>query len=122
MNRMKSKFFSVFFVASLFAVLSCDDEGTLNVPEIVYTPSTDPLDEYIRTNFTEEYGIAVRYKYVDRYVDQNKRVTPPKLEVVVPMLDFLEEFWIEPFVDVPNGEAFFRDHVPAEVIFIGSTM
>ena len=119
---MKSKIFSVFFIASLFAVLACDDESTLNVPEIVYTPSTDPLDEYIRTNFTEEYGIAVRYKYVDRYVDQNKRVTPPKLDVVVPMLDFLEEFWIEPFIDVPNGEAFFRDHVPAEVIFIGSTM
>lgn len=84
--------------------------------------SDDLLDRYIRENFIEEYGIAVRYKFVDRYVDQNKRVTPPKLNVVEPMLDFLTEFWIEPFTDVANGNRFFRDHVPAEVILIGSTM
>lgn len=84
--------------------------------------SDDPLDRYIRENFVEEYGVAVRYKFVDRYVDQNKRVTPPKLNVVEPMLDFLTEFWIEPFTDVANGNRFFRDHVPAEVILIGSTM
>ena len=84
--------------------------------------SDDLLDRYIRENFIEEYGVAVRYKFVDRYVDQNKRVTPPKLNVVEPMLDFLTEFWIEPFTNVANGNRFFRNHVPAEVILIGSTM
>ena len=121
-EEMKPKIFCIFFITSLLIGFSCDDEKELNVPQIVHTPSEEALDVYIRTNFTEEYGIAVRYKYVDRYVDQNKRVTPPKLEVVMPMLDFLNEFWIEPFIDVPNGEEFFRSHVPAEVIFIGSTM
>jgi substrate import-associated zinc metallohydrolase lipoprotein len=38
------------------------------------------------------------------------------------MLDFLTDFWIDPFINVPNGKEFFQGYVPAEVIFIGSTI
>lgn len=100
----------------------CYPDEEVVAPEKEQPMSDDPLDRYIRENFIEEYGVAVRYKFVDRYVDQNKRVTPPKLNVVEPMLDFLTEFWIEPFTNVANGNRFFRNHVPAEVILIGSTM
>lgn len=84
--------------------------------------SEEPLDQYIQQNFVDKFGVAVRYEFVDRYVDQNKRVTPPKLQVVEPMLNFLTEFWIKPFTDVANGTRFFKAHVPAEIILIGSTM
>ena len=77
------------------------------------------LDRYIDENFIQEYGMAIRYRYVDRYVSPTERVTPPRLEVVKPMLDFIEDFWIEPYVSVENGEAFFRKHVPAEIVFLG---
>jgi substrate import-associated zinc metallohydrolase lipoprotein len=124
MNYKRStKWSLIMMMAMVFATTSsCYEEDALSVPVKEQDESDDPLDVYIRENFTEEYGVAVRYKYVDRYVDQNKRVTPPKLEVVVPMLDFLTDLWIEPFLSVPNGEEFFRNHVPAEVIFIGSTI
>jgi substrate import-associated zinc metallohydrolase lipoprotein len=124
MNYKRStKWSLIMMMAMVFATTSsCYEKDALSVPVKEQDESDDPLDVYIRENFTEEYGVAVRYKYVDRYVDQNKRVTPPKLEVVVPMLDFLTDLWIEPFLSVPNGEEFFRNHVPAEVIFIGSTI
>src|SRR5690606_30477909 len=64
----------------------------------------------------------VRYRFVDRYVDRTKRVTPPKLDVVQPMLEFLTDFWIKPFTDVANGNRFFKGHVPAEIILVGSPM
>jgi substrate import-associated zinc metallohydrolase lipoprotein len=121
-KSMRTKLLTIFFTASLIIGASCDKEDDVNAPIITHTPSEDALDKFIQSNFTEEYGIAVRYKFVDRYVDQNKRVTPPKLEVVEPMLDFLTEYWIEPFTSVPAGDEFFRSHVPAEVIFIGSTI
>ena len=38
------------------------------------------------------------------------------------MLDFIEEFWINPYLDVPNGETFFREHVPAEIVFLGGVI
>lgn len=117
---MKHKIFSALLVA-LVAVLSCSEDN-VNKPIIEVPLSDDPLDEYIQENFVDKYGVAVRYKYVDRYLEPNRRVTPPKKELVRPMLDFLNDFWIEPFVDVPNGRRFFEDHVPAEVIFIGSAI
>lgn len=120
---MKSKTISLFLIAvASLSVPACYPDEELDIPVKQVTDSEDDLDEYIQDRFIDEYGVAVRYKFVDRYVDPNKRVTPPKLEVVRPMLDFLTDFWIEPFSEVPNGEEFFRNHVPAEVIFIGSTI
>jgi substrate import-associated zinc metallohydrolase lipoprotein len=104
----------------ILVVTSCYEDEGVESPVKTATPSTDPLDIVIQNNFVDKYGVAVRYKFIDRYVDQNKRVAPAKREVVEPMLDFLTRFWVEPFINVPNGRRFFESHVPAEVIFIGS--
>lgn len=117
---MKSKLLSILLILPLLFIASCYPDEEVSAPVKTYPQSEDALDQYIQANFIDEYGIAVRYKFVDRYVDPNKRVTPPRLEVVQPMLDFLTDFWIEPFVTVTNGDEFFRKHVPAEVILIGS--
>lgn len=101
---------------------SCFKDESVESPVKTYPESDDPIDVYIQTNFVDRYGVAVRYAFVDRYVDQNKRVTPPKRELVQPMLDFLTDFWINPFIEVRNGRKFFEDHVPAEIVFIGSTI
>ena len=120
---MRLKLLSLFFIGALWLAASgCYKDEDVVSPVKTQPLSDDPIDQYIQQNFVEEYGIAVRYKFVDRYVDQNKRVTPPKRELVQPMLDFLTEFWIEPFSNVPSGSKFFRNHVPAEIIIIGSTI
>ncbi len=118
---MKLKF--LFLIGLLaFATSGCYKDEDVVIPVKNQPLSADPIDQYIQQKFLKEYGIAVRYKFVDRYVDRNKRVTPPKRELVQPMLDFLTEFWIEPFINVPSGSRFFRSHVPAEIILIGSTI
>lgn len=103
-------------------VASCYKDESLDIPEKETPDSTDPLDQYIDANFIEKYDVAVRYKFVDTYVEPNQRVTPPARENVIPMLEFLTSFWIEPYLNVPGGTNFFRDHVPAEVILIGSPL
>jgi len=118
---MKRTFIFI-LLGALTVITACYPDEEVTAPVRSEEWSTDPLDVYIRENFGEAYGIAVRYRYVDRYVDANKRVTPPKLDKVQPMLDFLTELWIEPFVDVANGARFFKSHVPAEIVLIGSTM
>jgi substrate import-associated zinc metallohydrolase lipoprotein len=123
LKQMRIKFLSIIFISACWTLATgCYEDESVESPVKTQTPSDDPLDRYIQENFVEEYGVAVRYRFVDRYVDQTKRVTPPKLEVVQPMLDFLTEFWINPFVQVPSGARFFKAHVPAEIILIGSTM
>lgn len=119
---MRKKLLTYFFIAAFGVLAACYPDEEVVAPVKEQPLSEDPLDQYIQKNFVDEYGVAVRYEFVDRFVDQNKRVTPPKLDVVQPMLDFLTEFWIEPFTNVANGNRFFKAHVPAEVILIGSTM
>lgn len=111
----------------LFAVLiagfsSCYENEKLNIPVRVVAPSEDEIDQYIEQNFTSVYDVAVRYKFVDRYVDPTKRVTPPRRSVVIPMLEFLDLFWIGPYAEIEGGDVFFREHVPAEVVLIGSSI
>jgi substrate import-associated zinc metallohydrolase lipoprotein len=101
---------------------SCYKEDDINVPQKDYVVSDDPIDIFIYENFLKKYGVAVRYKYEDRLVDQTKRVTPPARAVVEPMLNFVTDLWIDPFLQVPNGKKFFEQHVPAEIVLIGSQM
>ena len=110
------------FIISLLFVYGCYEQETINSDVKTVESSADSVDQFIQSNFLDKYGVAVRYKFVDRYVAPDKRVTPPKLEVVKPMLNFLTDYWVEPYLNVENGESFFKNHVPAEVILIGSPM
>lgn len=121
-TKIKSHLLSFALVVALLPVSSCFEEEKLNVPVRQNPVSDDPIDVYIRENFIEKYGVAVRYAFVDKFVEVGKRVTPTKRELVIPMLDFLTEYWIVPFISVPNGRKFFEKRVPAEVVFIGSSI
>jgi len=119
--KMNRKLLPLVVIAVVMSTtISCYEEEKLNVPVKTQSQSEDRIDQRIQSDFQDKYGVTVRYKYVDRYVEINKRVVPPKLEVVEPMLDFLTSFWVEPFINVTNGKTFFEKHVPSEIIFIGS--
>lgn len=121
---LKNILFRYLVIALLFFATACYEEENLNVP-VKETPDNvlnTELDIYIEDNFTTKYDMAIRYRYVDRYVAVNRRVTPPRLDVVRPMLDFIENYWIDPYLEVENGEGFFKTHVPPEIIFLGGPM
>lgn len=108
----------ILFIALGF--IGCYPSEDLSVPEKENEDLiTSELDAYIDENFTQKYGMAVRYKFVDSHLGVGQRTTPPLLENVRPMLDFIQEFWIDPYLEVENGEVFFENHVPAEVILFG---
>ena len=119
-NLFGVKTLGVLTFTGLILLSACATDDAVDAEVIQVTPSDDPLDVYIRDTFLEPYGVAVRYRFVDRYVDPVNRVTPPRKELVQPTLDFLYKFWVEPYLSVPNGEAYFRSTVPAEVVLIGS--
>lgn len=120
--KMRYSYLILFVLCGAMMATSCYKDEEVNKPVREVPLSDDVLDKYVQENFIDPYGVAVRFKFVDRYVDQTKRVSPPRRTVVIPMLDFLTTFWVEPFVEVENGDRFFRNHVPAEVIFIGSSI
>ncbi len=115
------RFFTIIAAFILLIQLNaCYETENLNVP-VKESPDIlkNELDRYIDEEFTREYGMAIRYRFVDRYVSPTQRVTPPRIEVVRPMLDFIESYWIQPYISVANGDEFFRKHVPAEIVLLG---
>ncbi|MEQ6120724.1 substrate import-associated zinc metallohydrolase lipoprotein [Reichenbachiella sp. MALMAid0571] len=101
-------------------LVACYPSEDLNVPvkDADSIPATE-LDIYIQEEFIDKYDMAIRYRYVDNYVNPGERVAPPDIDNVRPMLDFIEDFWINPYLEIENGEAFFKEHVPPEIIFLG---
>ena len=92
MKRLNIALFSLVLLVSN----SCYQEDPVDKEIIQVELSDDPIDQFIQTEFLDKYGIAVRYRFVDRYVDPTNRVAPPRREVVMDALNFLIEFWIEP--------------------------
>ncbi len=109
------------WICSLAVALgSCYADEELNEPVKGTEITIDSeLDQYIQENFTEKWNMAIRYRFVDNFVDPGERVGPPSVENVRPMLDFIEEFWINPYLEIENGEEFFANHVPPEIVFLG---
>lgn len=107
-------------LALIISLKACYPSEELNVPQQdTEDLITNELDAYIDENFTQRYGMTIRYKYVDSYLTAGQETTPPLIENVRPMLDFIQEFWIDPYLEVENGEEFFTNHVPAEIILFG---
>lgn len=103
------KLIYILFGLCLFS--SCqDDENKAYVPEKVDL-STDEIDVYFQENFQDKYRCAIRWKWVDRYVDISYIVAPAMRKVVVPTGEMLRRFWIEPFILESKASAdFIRDH------------
>ncbi len=113
---------NIFLFFAIFAFLGACEEEKVN-----YTPEepeklTDEIDLYFKTHFLDEYGTAVRWKWVDRLVSDEKRVTPPLREVCKPMGEFIRNFWLAPFNVTEAGQKFMKDHFPPEIALVGSPM
>lgn len=123
MQKAKNKYLKYIGLTVLTMLVGCYPDESLNEPVNADQIAIETaLDQHIVENFTEEYGMAIRYRYSDNFVSPGQSVTPARVESVRPMLDFIQEFWIDPYSDIENGEEFFRNHVPAEIIFLGGVI
>lgn len=114
---------SLLIPSILILLYGCFPDETLTTPQTQTNVVIETeLDKRIEQEFRQEYGMAIRYRFVDRFILPTQRVAPPRLEVVDPMLDFIQKFWVNPFLEVPNGEVYFRGYVPAEVVLLGGSI
>lgn len=118
---MKKKI--IYILCFACCLLSCNEEdGGTYAPEKVEL-STDEIDVYFQENFQDKYGCAIRWKWVDNYVDINYIVAPTMRKFIIPTGEMLQRFWIEPFIleSKASGD-FIRNHFPPEIVFVGSEL
>ena len=87
-----------------------------------------PADEPIPQNATDsliremrhKYQTNIIYRWDRRYTSSDAKVSPVKFELVKPYLHIIQDFWIDPYDDQVPG--FMRNHIPVEIILVGSTI
>lgn len=110
------------FILSALIFTSCDneDDNTLFVPPTTEV-SDDVIDIYLKENMLDKYNTAVRWKWQDKYIDDDYSATPVKRDVVIPVTKLIEYLWIGPYQSVSEGgKAFITKLFPPELVYIGS--
>lgn len=115
---------SIFYICCLsFWLMSCSDDESANYVPESKEPSVDEINVYFQENFQDKYGSAVRWQWIDKYVDINYIVAPAMRKVLIPTGEMIRRFWIEPFIleSKKSGE-FIRKHFPPEIVCVGSEL
>lgn len=117
------KKYILYFLCLCGCLTACHDEEA-----VTYTPdkvaySTDEIDTYFQENFQEKYGCAVRWKWVDNYVETSYVVAPTMRQFLIPTGEMIRRFWIEPFLlESKESGDFIRKHFPPEIVCVGSEL
>lgn len=115
------KALSYLFLASM--VFSACKKETLPTTPILNlggeTWAKGPIDDFIKTNFTDPYNIQVKYKWDPYELSYNKNITPVLEEKVTPALDAVKTIWMNPYEKI-SGKDFLRRLAPRQFVLAGS--
>ncbi|WP_152270421.1 zinc-binding metallopeptidase [Agriterribacter humi] len=78
-----------------------------------------PIDEWILSNLTVPYNVAVKYKWDQSEMEFNKIIVPPDEEKVLPVLSAVKQVWIDNYVAETN-ELFMKKYCPKFFVLAGS--
>ena len=106
--------FSLFF--------SCQKEEELDVSYFEYRGddwAQSPLDEWLYQNFVVPYNIEIKYRFDRNELAINKVLVPPAEDKVIPVMETINQTWIQPYV-LEAGEAFIKKLSPKQFVLVGS--
>ncbi|MBD1420439.1 zinc-binding metallopeptidase [Sphingobacterium chuzhouense] len=106
---------------SSLLLFSCS-EDSLDPDSIFVDQEIDrnELDNYIEETYTEDYNIAIVYKFVEPESDYNYNLSPARYESAVRMTKLLYYLGIEPYDKITGSKEFIRAYFPKLLNYIGS--
>jgi substrate import-associated zinc metallohydrolase lipoprotein len=119
MKKILSLTYLFLFVIALSA---CKKEELPTTPILGLGGETwapGPIDEFIKTNFTDTYNIQVKYKWDPYEFSYNKNITPVIEDRVIPALEAVTTIWMKPYEKVA-GKDFLRRLSPRQFVLAGS--
>ncbi len=120
MKKIVNKIFILGIVTS--GLLSACSEEKLD-PTSIFVDSEielNVLDNYISTEFTTPYNIAILYKYIDMESDMRYNLSPASYEASVRTTRLIQYLAIEPYNEVTGSTEFISRYFPKILNYIGS--
>ena len=78
-----------------------------------------PIDDWILSNLTVPYNVAVKYKWDQSEMEFNKIIVPPDEDKILPVLSAVKQVWIDNYVAETN-ELFMKKYCPKFFVLAGS--
>ncbi len=119
------KFFHLLLIALCSFSASCTKEEIKqedidSIPDLGGdTWAKGPIDEWIKSNYTDPYNISVVYRWDQFEADPSKLLVPPKEDYVVPVLNAINNVWAKVYIG-QAGDIFFRKYAPKFFTLVGS--
>lgn len=117
---MKKVLSYLFFTSIVFS--GCKKETLPTTPILNLGGETwakGPIDDFIKTNFTDTYNIQVKYKWDPYELAFNKNITPVREDKVTPALEAVKTIWMNPYEKI-SGKDFLRRLAPRQFVLAGS--
>lgn len=117
---MKHTYIFLFgLLALLVSACSNDDLDKESIfTETTQTEST-PLDQWVKTNFTDPYNIRFLYRYNDKETNNYYNVIPADYNKSVALAILLKHVWIDSYTELV-GQDFMKTYSPRVYQLIGS--
>jgi substrate import-associated zinc metallohydrolase lipoprotein len=120
MNTINRNRRAIVAVLMLIMVTACQEDDKLVMPAFPQeTAEPNAIDQWLYTNYTEPFNIAVDYRWKPFEVPVNKDLVPVKEEKVVPVMTVVKEIWIDPYVQLA-GSPFMKQYAPKQFVLVGS--
>ncbi|QNR83672.1 hypothetical protein H9N25_17235 [Pedobacter riviphilus] len=120
---MKNIFKINILILLICVSFSCRKTETLNVDYSSFNaddPRTNTaLDQWLKSNFLDEYNIDVIYRYNRYYHGNTANVVPSKIENIQPTMQIVLDGFIGPYRKVA-GSTFSKTYMPKEWVLFGS--
>lgn len=102
-------------------LFSCSEDDLKS--ESVFTDlqgEKNQLDNYIVDTYTQDYNIAILYKFIEGQSDLNYNLSPASYESSVRMTKLMYYLGIEPYDKITGGKDFIKSYFPKVLNYIGS--
>lgn len=110
----------MFCIVGICFSCSDDDENlTASQEELFPELGNSEIDIQLREIFGD-YNTRIEYLYVKKYLpDDWYRITPVQENLVIPMANFLKDYWVNP-LEIGSSKDFVSTNFPKKIVFVGS--
>ena len=112
------KIITLFFVGALLTGCADDDLSSESIFDTA-APARNEFDQWLKTNFTDQYNIDFIYRYNDKETDNTYNVIPADIDKSKALAVMVKDIWLDAYAEAVSKD-FIKKYSPRVYQLIGS--